>query len=169
MPDILAANLQLFVLGSDARLPVLSLRNAFPIIVLSAVVSNPDILRHCAGGNNATILQCVHLVCKKWEPMKPRIISPLLLFIPSRLLTLLIPHYGPALGIVVCFLIYWTALSLSVILYRISPLHPLYNHPRPLPAKVTKWWHIWQLYKGKQRLYIQRMHDAYGDIVLLGA
>ncbi|EKM52101.1 uncharacterized protein PHACADRAFT_262568 [Phanerochaete carnosa HHB-10118-sp] len=81
---------------------------------------------------------------------------------------LLTPHLGTPLGVAVCFLTYWSALSLSIIAYRVSPLHPLYQYPGPLPAKITQWWHVWQVYKGKRHLYIQRMHERYGDIVRIG-
>ena len=114
-------------------------------------------------------MQAVHLVFKTWEPMKLRIVPLLLLFVPGCLSVLLIPHYGLLLGPAATLVTFWFALALSIVIYRISPFHPLYRYPGPLPAKITKWWHVWQVYKGKQHLYIQRMHDTYGDIVRLGA
>ena len=105
---------------------------------------------------------------KRWEPVKLRFVSFLLLFVPACLSLLLVPHLGVLGGVASCFLVYFAALSSSIVLYRISPLHPLYRYPGPLPAKITKWWHIWRVHKGKQHLYIQSLHDKYGDIVRIG-
>ncbi|GJE91627.1 cytochrome P450 [Phanerochaete sordida] len=135
-------------MGTNAQLPLLFPRDAFLAIALSAVGA--------------------HLVFKKWEPKQLRIVSLLLLFVPACLSALLVPHYGALRGIPLCFATYWSALSLSILFYRLGPLHPLSRYPGPLPAKVTKLWHAWQVHAGKQHLYLQRLHDKYGDIVRIG-
>lgn len=124
---------------------------------------------HKPSGSLIQSSQLVHLIFRKWEPMRLSVVSLLLFFVPSCLSVLLIPHLGTVSGIAASFLTYYTALFTSIILYRISPLHPLHQYPGPLPAKITKWWHTWQVYQGKQHLYLQAMHDRYGDVVRIGA
>ena len=98
-----------------------------------------------------------------------RVVAFLLFLVPACLSTLLVPHFGTALGIAVGIVAYWTALTLSIVFYRVGPLHPLYQYPGPLPAKISKWWHVWHVRKGKQHLYLKQLHEKYGDIVRIGA
>ena len=100
--------------------------------------------------------------------MRVPIVSALLLITPSCLSVLLIPQRGIVNGVVTTFASYFGVLVSSIVLYRISPFHPLAQYPGPLLAKITKWWHAYQVYNGKQHIYIQQLHKKYGDVVRIG-
>ena len=64
---------------------------------------------------------------------------------------------------------YFFTLALSVVLYRISPFHPLWRYPGPFWCCTTKFWHAALAATGEQPRYLQRLHDKYGDVVRFGA
>ncbi|KAK7032590.1 hypothetical protein VNI00_012853 [Paramarasmius palmivorus] len=75
---------------------------------------------------------------------------------------------SPSLSLWNTFAIYiafFTSLITSVLLYRLSPLHPLHSVPGPLLAKTTKLWTAYLCWKGKQYLALKELHDKYGPIV----
>ncbi|GJE95941.1 cytochrome P450 [Phanerochaete sordida] len=109
-----------------------------------------------------------HLVFKRWEPTNIGILALLLLALPMGLSTLLLPHYGPLLAPLVALAAFHAAMLASIALYRVSPWHPLANYPGPLLAKLSKWWLVWKERHGKQHLYIQELHEQYGDVVRIG-
>nr|BAL05078.1 cytochrome P450 [Phanerodontia chrysosporium] len=100
--------------------------------------------------------------------MQARIVSLLVIIAPLLLSTLFIPHYGTVSGVSRSFAIYLTTLVSSIVVYRLSPWHPLARYPGPLLAKVTKLYHALMVSKGKQHVYIKALHDQYGDIVRIG-
>ena len=89
--------------------------------------------------------------------------------VPACLSTLLAPHYGKVLGALVTFATYYGVLSTSILIYRLSPWHPLARYPGPLLARTTKWWLVAKSIFGKQHLTIHALHERYGDIVRIGA
>lgn len=58
---------------------------------------------------------------------------------------------------------------LSVVLYRISPFHPLWRYPGPFWCRTTKFWHATLAATGEQPRYLQHLHDRYGEVVRFGA
>ncbi|KAJ7137813.1 cytochrome P450 [Mycena epipterygia] len=60
------------------------------------------------------------------------------------------------------------ALGASVIIYRISPWHPLAHIPGPTVAKITKLWGVWVSFRGDQHLTVKALHDIYGPFVRTG-
>ncbi|KAF9269322.1 high nitrogen upregulated cytochrome P450 monooxygenase 2 [Marasmius fiardii PR-910] len=62
----------------------------------------------------------------------------------------------------------YTALLISIVLYRLSPFHPLARHPGPLLAKCTKFWGMYQSSTGKTHLKYLEMHRRYGPVVRTG-
>ncbi|KAJ3525055.1 hypothetical protein NM688_g8461 [Phlebia brevispora] len=109
-----------------------------------------------------------HAIFKRWEPMRLSVVFPLLVLVPGFLSTLLSPHFSRTQSICVAFLAYIGTLLTSIVLYRIGPFHPLARYPGPLPARISKLWHVWIVSRGKQHLYLQRMHEKYGDVVRMG-
>ncbi|KAH8835133.1 cytochrome P450 [Flagelloscypha sp. PMI_526] len=64
--------------------------------------------------------------------------------------------------------VYLTSLSLSIVLYRISPWHPLASYPGPLLGKITKWYMAYLIASGKRYLVLQRLHTKYGPFMRIG-
>nr|AAX81444.1 high nitrogen upregulated cytochrome P450 monooxygenase 2 [Phanerodontia chrysosporium] len=110
----------------------------------------------------------VHLIFKRWEPMKLPIVAFLLFLVPACLSLLFASHLSLTKGLATAFATFYTVLVSSIVIYRISPFHPLARYPGPLAAKITKWWHAYHVHTGKQHLYVRRLHDQYGDIVRIG-
>ncbi|EKM49557.1 uncharacterized protein PHACADRAFT_131233 [Phanerochaete carnosa HHB-10118-sp] len=100
--------------------------------------------------------------------MRLDVVSPLLLFVPAVVSTLLISHFGALTGLVLGFSTYYTTLLSSIVIYRLSPFHPIAQYPGPLLAKVSKFYHVSKTYSGKQQQYMRQLHDRYGDIVRIG-
>ncbi len=64
-------------------------------------------------------------------------------------------------------LVYWTTLGLSIAIYRVV-LHPLRRFPGPLICKLTKLKAFQVSRSGKSHLWLQELHQQYGDIVRTG-
>ncbi|KAJ6468280.1 cytochrome P450 [Mycena sanguinolenta] len=60
------------------------------------------------------------------------------------------------------------SLCLSITLYRLSPLHPIYHVPGPAIWRITKVTGMWMSWTGHQHLYIKRAHDKYGPVIRTG-
>lgn len=56
----------------------------------------------------------------------------------------------------------------ATVLYRISPLHPLYKYPGPFINKVTSLKLAHMVYTGKRHLVIPALHERYGVHVRTG-
>lgn len=61
----------------------------------------------------------------------------------------------------------WLGYTLVVVLYRISPWHPLYAFPGPRLARATYLYEMYfDLYQGGQYAHqIRRLHGLYGPLV----
>ncbi|KAK7042191.1 cytochrome P450 [Favolaschia claudopus] len=66
------------------------------------------------------------------------------------------------------FLLYHSSLLLSILSYRISPLHPLSKYPGPIACKISKLWLAYVGSKGKLHIYVKSLHDKYGPVVRVG-
>jgi hypothetical protein len=58
-----------------------------------------------------------------------------------------------AVRVIGCFL---GGLCSSVVVYRLSPWHPLANYPGPALAKLSKWYMAYWIGKGDRHLLLQR-------------
>lgn len=62
----------------------------------------------------------------------------------------------------------YAAIKLLVVLYRISPLHPLSKVPGPILAGATWWfrtyYEIWP-HPGDMVNELHRLHEKYGEII----
>ncbi|KAK1224555.1 hypothetical protein PQX77_012534 [Marasmius sp. AFHP31] len=59
-------------------------------------------------------------------------------------------------------------MATSIVLYRISPFHPLAKVPGPMILKITKFWRMYICWTGKQHIMLKELHDRYGPIVRSG-
>jgi hypothetical protein len=66
------------------------------------------------------------------------------------------------------YAIFYTALTVSMIGYRLSPFHPLAQYPGPWYLRVNRFWPTWVAYRGKYHLYVKALHDKYGPTVRVG-
>jgi hypothetical protein len=66
------------------------------------------------------------------------------------------------------FSLFWSTLATSILVYRVSPWHPLAKYPGPLLCKLTKFYLAYLCLDGKQYLYYDELHRKYGDVVRIG-
>ncbi|KAJ7639705.1 cytochrome P450 [Mycena polygramma] len=110
-----------------------------------------------------------HLFFKTYEPTDvARLVS--LLVLPPLIIGFL--PQGHAFGILGSLLrsysAYYAGLLLSVITYRLSPVHPLSRYPGPAACKISKLWLTFVTSRGKLHIYIKGLHDKYGSVVRIG-
>ncbi|KAJ8462070.1 hypothetical protein ONZ51_g11136 [Trametes cubensis] len=67
-----------------------------------------------------------------------------------------------------CFGTYWGVFLLSLVAYRVSPFHPLACYPGPFLCRSTGFWMALAGRGGRRYLYVQTLHERYGDIVRIG-
>ncbi|KAJ4469256.1 cytochrome P450 [Lentinula aciculospora] len=65
-------------------------------------------------------------------------------------------------------LIFLGTLLSSVVIYRLSPLHPLYGYPGPVLLKISRFASFSILFTGKQHERYQQLHEKYGLYVRTG-
>jgi hypothetical protein len=80
----------------------------------------------------------------------------------STVLSLDIPHVFRLGAASICTLVG------SILIYRLSPLHPLYHIPGPVIDRCTQLVQFYQLARGRPRIYQQRLHLEYGSVVRIG-
>jgi hypothetical protein len=113
--------------------------------------------------------QLAHAVFKRTETHDPKYIVLLLLVVPALLVNVLVNHSSTVLSaFLTTFTVYWATLSASIVVYRLSPWHPLAKYPGPLICKVTKFWFAFLSLRGKQHIYYDELHAKYGDVVRVG-
>ncbi|KAF7344408.1 hypothetical protein MSAN_01922000 [Mycena sanguinolenta] len=108
-----------------------------------------------------------HFFFRNYEPSSANLPSILLAVQPVSLLVLIgEPFSFPRL--LSSYFMFLGSLSLSIVAYRLSPLHPLAQYPGPVIAKVTKFWGVWKTFQGYKYLYHKELHDIYGPFVRIG-
>lgn len=72
-------------------------------------------------------------------------------------------------SLVLCYTAYLSGLLVSVVVYRIAPVHPLASHPGPIYYKISKL--AWALLSsdGYGHYHLRKLHEKYGDVVRIGA
>ncbi|KAH8113754.1 high nitrogen upregulated cytochrome P450 monooxygenase 2, partial [Phellopilus nigrolimitatus] len=95
--------------------------------------------------------------------------SFLLVFAPALPALFFVEHFQSVfLACLSSFALFYSALVISIIVYRLSPWHPLAQYPGPLLAKVSKFWAAWVMAKGTNHIYHKQLHDRYGPYVRAG-
>ena len=108
------------------------------------------------------------MIFNKWEPTSIPIVLSLLVAFPTLLSSLLFPYFPTLQAVGYAFATYFFTIFGSMVAYRISPFHPLAQYPGPLLCKISKFWMVSVVTTGKQHLYIQSLHNQYGDVVRVG-
>lgn len=108
------------------------------------------------------------MVFKYFEPLLISVHLVLLFILPSFATILMTQHVAVLQAIVLTFSLFYTTLLSSIVIYRISPIHPLSRYPGPLHLKISKLSMAWIASGGKQHIYIAQLHEQYGDAVRIG-
>ena len=93
----------------------------------------------------------------------------LLAGVPALPSLFLMPHLNSVvIAVLSSYAIFYASLSLSIALYRVSPMHPLSGYPGPFSMKISKL--VWTYYAstGKQYRLFKKLHAKYGDVVRIG-
>ncbi|KAL5511138.1 hypothetical protein ACEPAH_4353 [Sanghuangporus vaninii] len=64
--------------------------------------------------------------------------------------------------------LFYVTLVLSIVLYRLSPVHPLGKYPGPISLKVSKFVAMYHTAGGKRFVFFKDLHDKYGPFVRVG-
>ncbi|KAG1781607.1 cytochrome P450 [Suillus placidus] len=110
-----------------------------------------------------------HFIFKRHEPTSPLSHLGLLVLVPAILTTLFLHSASTFKRTFGCvYLLYYSTVLVSVIVYRLSPWHPLARYPGPIPCRISKFWMAWVSRDGKQHIFYSRLHQTYGDVVRIG-
>jgi hypothetical protein len=71
-------------------------------------------------------------------------------------------------GFVKAFFVYHATMASSIVLYRLSPFHPLAKYPGPVVLRLSRLYALYIAYGGNQHIYYDLLHQRYGDIVRTG-
>ncbi|KAI1789718.1 high nitrogen upregulated cytochrome P450 monooxygenase 2 [Ganoderma leucocontextum] len=84
--------------------------------------------------------------------------------------TILLSDNSPSVSwtLFLCYGTYLSTLVTSVVLYRLSPVHPLASYPGPFWCRISKLWLATIAGTGKQSRWFAALHDKCGDIVRVG-
>ncbi|KAL5489841.1 hypothetical protein ACEPAI_4673 [Sanghuangporus weigelae] len=134
-----------------AHIPTLSLKESLLFDVFCALV--------------------VHKIYNKYEVEPANFIATFLLLagIPALPCYFLMPCMESiAVAAPLAYGLFYISLAVSVILYRILPMHPLATYPGPLYLKISKLFWMYHASTGKQYILFTRLHDKYGPVVRIG-
>ncbi|KAJ7156984.1 cytochrome P450 [Mycena crocata] len=129
--------------------------------------SPPSVL-HAPGAATWVLLgTAAHLFCHLYEPQSALHGLALIISIPGVFLTL---SDAPASfsSILQSYCYFIGSISLSIVLYRLSRLHPLYHVPGPALWRISKLIGMWKSFRGHQHLENKRAHDKYGPVIRTG-
>ncbi|KAF7375103.1 High nitrogen upregulated cytochrome P450 monooxygenase 2 [Mycena sanguinolenta] len=113
----------------------------------------------------------VHLFCHVHEPRTAHGGFALVLLSPALTFFIFIVTGAPPpsiISVLASYTYFVISLGASIVLYRLSPLHPLYHIPGPLLAKISKLYGLWMTWTGHQHIHMRRAHDKYGPVVRTG-
>ncbi|KAK1221384.1 hypothetical protein PQX77_015791 [Marasmius sp. AFHP31] len=114
-----------------------------------------------------------HLYLNRYEPTRTTVVRTacLLLLEPVVQLFALNRLFSANISkssIVLAYFTFFASMATSIVLYRISPFHPLANVPGPMIFKITKFWRMYICWTGKQHIVLKELHNRYGPIVRSG-
>ncbi|KAL5511173.1 hypothetical protein ACEPAH_4388 [Sanghuangporus vaninii] len=113
----------------------------------------------------------VHKFYNKYEVEPVNLLATLLLLIgiPSLPCYYLLGQFDSGfLAGLLSYSVFYVTLASSVILYRISPIHPLAKYPGPWYLKTSKLFAMFHASNGKQYVFFKELHDKYGSFVRVG-
>ncbi|KAJ3925841.1 MAG: cytochrome P450 [Lentinula lateritia] len=107
----------------------------------------------------------VHVIFNHVEPRNKTVWFLLLICLPICLGLGLHSFYASLfVSVFKTLLIFIGSLLSSLIIYRLSPLHPLYGFPGPVLLRISRLASFKILFTGKQHEIYQQLHEKYGPI-----
>lgn len=89
--------------------------------------------------------------------------------IPTALSILFTEHISPLAAVPTAFALYYATFLASVVLYQLSPFHPLARYPGPIGLKISSLNVLKMILVGDRFKYTHGLHEKYGsDIVRIG-
>ncbi|KAJ4476395.1 cytochrome P450 [Lentinula edodes] len=111
----------------------------------------------------------VHVIFNRVEPRNKTVWFLLLVCLPICLGLGLHSFYASLfVSVFKTLLIFIGSLLSSLIIYRLSPLHPLYGFPGPVLLRISRLASFKILFTGKQHEIYQQLHEKYGPYVRTG-
>ncbi|KAH8108748.1 high nitrogen upregulated cytochrome P450 monooxygenase 2 [Phellopilus nigrolimitatus] len=113
----------------------------------------------------------IHAVYKRYEINALHLFANflLLVFAPALPALFFVEHFESVfVARLSSFALFYSALATSIVVYRLSPWHPLAQYPGPVLAKISKLWAAWMMAKGTNHIYHKQLHDRYGPYVRTG-
>ncbi|THG96803.1 hypothetical protein EW145_g7714, partial [Phellinidium pouzarii] len=113
----------------------------------------------------------VHAFYNRYEVYPSHLALTLVLLgaVPSISTVFLTSHIESVIAaIMLSFSLFYAAMLASIVIYRISPFHPLSRYPGPLLAKISKFYGIWKASSGKNHIFHKEIHERYGPYVRVG-
>ncbi|KAF8824312.1 hypothetical protein HHX47_DHR8000334 [Lentinula edodes] len=122
-----------------------------------------------AGGGATLCALVVHVIFNRVEPRNKTVWFLLLVCLPICLGLGLHSFYASLfVSVFKTMLIFIGSLLSSLIIYRLSPLHPLYGFPGPVLLRISRLASFKILFTGKQHEIYQQLHEKYGPYVRTG-
>ncbi|RDX41687.1 high nitrogen upregulated cytochrome P450 monooxygenase 2 [Lentinus brumalis] len=110
-----------------------------------------------------------HQIFRKYETYNIAVHVALLFGPPTLVIALALPSQWSIIhAALVLYSTYLATLATSVVLYRLSPLHPLARYPGPIGCRISKLYMGVVCIPGYQHKYIKALHERYGDVVRIG-
>ncbi|KAK1224563.1 hypothetical protein PQX77_012542 [Marasmius sp. AFHP31] len=114
-----------------------------------------------------------HLYLNRYEPTRTGVVRTacLLLLEPVVQLFALNRLFSANISkssIILAYFTFFASMATSIVLYRISPFHPLAKVPGPMIFKITKFWRMYICWTGKQHIVLKELHNRYGPIIRSG-
>ena len=135
-------------------------------LILSALVSK--LLSFVSSSADGRV-QSAHLIFNRLEPRDAGSLGFLTVGFPAVLSVVLRPQGVSILSSVLSsYAVYLSSLVLSVVVYRISPFHPLAKYPGPLFLKISRFSAWVVVMGGNQHRYYHSLHQRYGPYVRTG-
>ncbi|KAJ7648640.1 high nitrogen upregulated cytochrome P450 monooxygenase 2 [Mycena polygramma] len=107
-----------------------------------------------------------HLAFNRFEPHRPLIWAFLFIAPPAAIAYHFHLSYGAAALLVFKHL---ATLLLSVVVYRVSPFHPLAHIPGPFLFKISNLVIAYHSVGGRRNVLMEKLHKRYGKVVRIGS
>ncbi|KAK7445715.1 hypothetical protein VKT23_014710 [Stygiomarasmius scandens] len=109
-----------------------------------------------------------HLYWKRYERESTTLMLVFTSLLPQPVILALVTSSFNLKGILVSCAYFTLSLLASILVYRLSPFHPLADVPGPVVARITKLWSFYIASTGNMPRVLKRLHDKYGSIVRIG-